>query len=675
MSSEDSPMVSPAFTGRQWNASSYQRDFRRSPAALAPTPMPLQQGSINGMESPDACVLCSPPFGGLVMKSPLGRVEDDNSINTAIKMECLRANTWLSPTIQNPETNRMVSTAQLAGLQASPRLVESTTTEEKVYTEKEIEDECEVMAAISSHLDDEEAQEKELQEMVQCGTRAEDSDSDTFDFSVIGDAEMANAVDEDNFYKFGTPLPFKLASGSYSSESTTKASSRTDGSSSAGSSVKTAEKPQDVTYGSKLSSSGTEEARKDHHWQMASILGFAGFRCNCTIAQKRGALSCIERFGKEQFRRWHNETYFMGAASKEEEKKTSLKDRVTTSIFTKMWNLKAPVTDAVGQDRYGRKFTIPRWMLDGHEVCRSAWILLVGGSSKKHRTLYTLVCSGHGPTDLDAKKLTKTLLDRLEARTDANGTRDNERRGFAANWWKNYLLVCDFLPNEERIQIRGPPDSKLHEQVYKPAAIQAGLYLGKSSWKTCAREGLRLVAALLPGADPNKLKASRAARHSKFPECQKCQDKRKAWMDACQNLSSDKEWVKFLYEDMLEHQKEWSADRATALAIRRSLFTTLARAIYECDDKCGSWWQAMPVDPTGREGKHTSPYQFHFSIQANVVCGQEGVLRFAMVPKFLSTGGNFGLTNLVMVLYRAMQRGRLQPHVRTMYRHTVCMHH
>ena len=81
-------------------------------------------------------------------------VEDDNSNITAMKMESLRADTWLSPTIQNPVTNRMASTAQLARLQASPRLVESTTTEEKVYAETEIEGECEVLAAISSHLDD-----------------------------------------------------------------------------------------------------------------------------------------------------------------------------------------------------------------------------------------------------------------------------------------------------------------------------------------------------------------------------------------------------------------------------------------------------------------------------------------------------------------------------------------
>ena len=26
-------------------------------------------------------------------------------------------------------------------------------------------------------------------------------------------------------------------------------------------------------------------------------------------------------------------------------------------------------------------------------------------------------------------------------------------------------------------------------------------------------------------------------------------------------------------------------------------------AIYECDDMCGSFWQSLPVDPTGRDGK------------------------------------------------------------------------
>ena len=58
-----------------------------------------------------------------------------------------------------------------------------------------------------------------------------------------------------------------------------------------------------------------------------------------------------------------------------------------------------------------------------------------------------------------------------------------------------------------------------------------------------------------------------------------------------------------MYERMLEHQREWSADRGVALAIRRALEQADSSAIYECDDKCGSFWQSLPVEHTGRDGK------------------------------------------------------------------------
>ena len=70
-------------------------------------------------------------------------------------------------------------------------------------------------------------------------------------------------------------------------------------------------------------------------------------------------------------------------------------------------------------------------------------------------------------------------------------------------------------------------------------------------------------------------------------------------MDAARNLASDPAYVQVMYEEMLEHQREWSADRAAALAIRRSLEQADISGIYQCDDKCGSFWQALPVDPTG----------------------------------------------------------------------------
>ena len=671
MSADSSPIVSPVFTARQWNAGRNQSDFRRSPAARAAASMSSQPAPSSLFDSCPAqedaeCIICSPPFRGGVVQSPLGKIEDSQD---ALKcgIDVLRANAWLSPLIQSPVNDRFYTGLQLAQMQACPRL--DTKSKEEDVAEASVDLEVEVLAAIGSHVDDEEKLEKELEEET-CGI-CKNSGSDDDDLIVIAADSYKSDIMSDS-YKFGTPLPCKLASGEGSSSMVEKELHqdrlKMD-------SKKMSQHDRDVGSFS-LPDSGTEESRRDMHWKMASKWGFAGFQCNCSLARQRGASSCIERFGKEQYRRWHNETYFNvmeeKATPKQEAGKSSLKDRVTSSIFTRMWNLKVPATDSFGgQDRYGRKYVIPRWMLDGYEVCHEAWKLVVGGSEKKHRTLYALVCGGHGPSDLEARKLTKKLVERLEARTDASGRRDNERRGFAANWWKNYLLLCDFLPNEERIQIRGPKDTQLHKNFYKPVAMQAGLYLSKSCWKECAKEGLRLVAALLPGANPEKLKASRAARHSKFPECQKCQDKRKAWVDACQDLSSDKEWVQHLFDEIVKHQNEWSGDRAAALALRRAAFGPHASAIYECDDKCGSWWQAMPVDPTGREGKKTAPYQFHFSVQANVVCGQDGVLRFAVVPKFVSTGGNFGLTNLLMALYHAKERGRLQPHVKTMYRHTV----
>jgi len=59
-----------------------------------------------------------------------------------------------------------------------------------------------------------------------------------------------------------------------------------------------------------------------------------------------------------------------------------------------------------------------------------------------------------------------------------------------------------------------------------------------------------------------------------------------------------------------------------------------------------------------------------FSVQANVVAGLNGIMRLAVVPKYVTTGGNFGLTNLIMVLYRAKLAGRLPKSCKKLFRHT-----
>ena len=85
---------------------------------------------------------------------------------------------------------------------------------------------------------------------------------------------------------------------------------------------------------------------------MASEQGHATFACGCPIARARGATSCLDRFGKEQFRRWHNETYGVTADGSAVQHLSP-----ATSIHRKVWELKEPLSDPGenGLDAYGRK--------------------------------------------------------------------------------------------------------------------------------------------------------------------------------------------------------------------------------------------------------------------------------------------------------------------------------
>ena len=76
------------------------------------------------------------------------------------------------------------------------------------------------------------------------------------------------------------------------------------------------------------------------------------------------------------------------------------------------------------------------------------------------------------------------------------------------------------------------------------------------------------------------------------------------------------------------------------------------------------------MDPTGRDSKKSVTAKYKFCVQANVICGPRGLQRFAIMPKNVRKGANFGLSNLILVLHRAWKAGRLGPHVRRALRHT-----
>ena len=99
---------------------------------------------------------------------------------------------------------------------------------------------------------------------------------------------------------------------------------------------------------------------------MASEQGHATFARRCHIARTQGVTSYPDHFGKEQFRRWHNETY--GVTSDGSNAKHL---NPATSIHSRMWALKEPLSSPgeKAYDTYGHKWQIKNWKLDGHGVC------------------------------------------------------------------------------------------------------------------------------------------------------------------------------------------------------------------------------------------------------------------------------------------------------------------
>ena len=101
-------------------------------------------------------------------------------------------------------------------------------------------------------------------------------------------------------------------------------------------------------------------------------------------------------------------------------------------------------------------------------------------------------------------------------------------------------------------------------------------------------------------------------------------------------------YTQSLYNDLLEHNREWQTDRSVALSLMRDQYNPdTATALYENDDKCGSHWCKMPVCESGRDSKRSDKAKYDLAIQANVVCGEGGVARFAVVPSNVQTGANF----------------------------------
>lgn len=404
---------------------------------------------------------------------------------------------------------------------------------------------------------------------------------------------------------------------------------------------------------------------------------FSHLKCDCRF-KAPGDQNCLEQhFTRPQLRHLHslvfgNESVSPGAANPN---KLSIKD-VKYAIHCIYWELREPLSEPSTSDKKHIN-RIPNYKLNGKVVCKKVFQEAVGGSDFAHRMALSMTLQGVHPNEVRGSQAAQKVVQHMKAR-------HSSKTSWAISWWKRHLTYQDFLPNECKIQYRGPSWTDVHKSLYVPEATTLNLVLKKSQWIRARAGALQqLQRELYELNDPRleklkstfvdkevKLTVTRSARHSKFPECKECQQLRTEYQKVASKLSAAKEVVKQRYDALVAHTQEWQLDREVACDIRQRCSSCEYDAIYEVDDKCGSYWQRLPVSDSGRDHKDNAKAVYRFSIQANVVCGQQGIQRFTIVPKNVKVGSNFGLTNLIMTILHVKKTGRLQPYVTHLYRHT-----
>ena len=264
----------------------------------------------------------------------------------------------------------------------------------------------------------------------------------------------------------------------------------------------------------------------------------------CTTSwHRRPSFQRTSHISQAELRATFAETYGAAALAEEEGdaqpgaaafKIPKLKE-VSERLHRYMWELKVPLAE---MDALGRSFTIPKWTVNGIEVCKYAWRKLRGGTARRIRDLQVLVMRGHGPAERQAGQLAKLEM-AVQAR---EASAEKGRQIFAVNWWARELGMHDWLPNEQAVRFRGQGYGFVHKHLYSPASAAAGLRpYSYKTWRALPSAALKQLHDLgqLPGSDLDKLRMKRSANHSAFPECDECQQRRKRYYNAAKARGAD----------------------------------------------------------------------------------------------------------------------------------------
>jgi hypothetical protein len=402
---------------------------------------------------------------------------------------------------------------------------------------------------------------------------------------------------------------------------------------------------------------GSLVTQRDLHKAMAST-AFVGFCCTPECKHKGSDDSCLDSgFDRLSFREFHVHTYGR------RDKPHTLAE-VKAAVQVKVWELRTPLPFPHPD---GSLYKVDSWRLGGprgKEVCKRAFIAATGGTNNAHRAALTLTIAGKDPSDQTAYKSASLAVRQIHNSHSVKGN-------WAQSWWKRHLMCQDWLPNELKIQYRGPTWSCVWQDLYQPEAKRANMVLKEKQWMRNRKFAIKkLHAEFFPSVTHPKLTVVRSARHSKFPECTDCQILRRDYKALALNARASEEKRADAYTKMVNHAVQWQTDRETALDLRHRYERMDSSWRYTVDDKCGSFWQALPVSITGRDNKENAKDKYRFSVHANVVCGEGGHKIFTFVPKNVSTGSNFGLTNFLMTIFIGIKSGNIAAHTDSFVRHT-----
>ena len=379
---------------------------------------------------------------------------------------------------------------------------------------------------------------------------------------------------------------------------------------------------------------------------------YIGFRCLCSSG------NCLEALTGRQMREAYSATHPSFAETPP--------GMTNAKLHTLLWGQKVPLRAPNGR---GHNYKIAQLRYDGLPLCRQGYEVLMGASAWGMRQAVSLVLRGISPHDVESERGAALML-ATETRVESEAS---EKQRLTVNWLHRcYLCTMEYMPNENRIVLRGLGTKIVHSDMYTTAARKGGFYLSYKQFMLCMHAAAVACVEEDHGRDPEgsaKVKVRRSARHSNFAQCTTCATLSKDYISVSSDPLADPADVKKAKEAWVAHQVKFMADRTLARRMRYGSHDHMTSGdVYECDDKCGSFWCKIPVE--GRTNKDNVKQVYEFAVQANVVCGPEGVLRLSIIPKSVNTGANFGLSTLLSALYSAFKKGRLKPHVKRLVRHT-----